>query len=180
MLKPEECVFVIVDIQGTLANVMERSESLHQTVLKLIQGLRLFDIPTLWLEQLPDKLGRTSPILYEQLIEACNPISKQHFSAWNSQEFREQLQDLNRKQIILVGIETHVCVYQTCRDLLDNEFGVHLVIDAVSSRTAGNKQIGVEMMQARGAQITNMESLLFELQHEAVGERFKQLLRLIK
>jgi len=180
MLKPQECVFVVVDIQGTLANVMEKSESLHQTVLKLIQGLRLFDIPTLWLEQLPDKLGKTSPILYEALIETSQPISKQHFSGWNSQEFREQLINLDRKQIILVGIETHVCVYQTCRDLLDNDFGVHLVIDALSSRTAENKQIGIEMMQARGARITNMESLLFELQNKAVGERFKQLLKLIK
>lgn len=180
MLKPEECVFVVVDIQGTLAKVMERSESLHQTVLKLIHGLQLFDIPTLWLEQLPHKLGKTSPILYEQLIKTSSPISKQNFSGWGSQEFTEQLMTLDRKQIILVGIEAHVCVYQTCRDLLDNDFDVHLVIDAVSSRTIENKRIGVEMMQARGAHITNMESLLFELQHEAVGERFKQLLRLIK
>jgi len=180
MLKPEECVFVVVDIQGTLAKVMERSESLHQTVLKLIHGLQLFDIPTLWLEQLPHKLGKTSPILYEQLIKTSSPISKQNFSGWGSQAFREELINLDRKQIILVGIEAHVCVYQTCRDLLDNDFDVHLVIDAVSSRTVENKRIGVEMMQARGAHTTNMESLLFELQHEAVGERFKQLLRLIK
>ncbi|WP_394146675.1 hydrolase [Shewanella atlantica] len=180
MLKPEECVLVVVDIQGGLAGIMEQSEALHQTVLKLIQGLRLFEIPTLWLEQLPQKLGKTSPMLSEELIKTCSPISKQHFSGWNCHDFREQLQQSKRKQIILVGIEAHICVYQTCLDLVKNGFEPHIVVDAVSSRTAENKRIGIKMMQERGAHITNMESLLFELQHEASGERFKQLLRLIK
>jgi nicotinamidase-related amidase len=107
-------------------------------------------------------------------------FAKQHFSGWHAEKCKGQLKELNRKQVLLVGIEAHVCVYQTCRDLLDNGFDIHLVVDAISSRTAANKQLGIEMMQAKGAQITNMESLLFELQHEAVGERFKQLLTLIK
>ncbi len=180
MLKPQECVLVVVDVQGKLAQIMDRSDALHQTLVNLIKGTALFDIPTLWLEQLPDKLGPTSPVIHEVLIKSCHPIAKQHFSGWHAEQFKEQLKGLNRKQVLLVGIEAHVCVYQTCRDLLDNGFDIHLVVDAISSRTAANKLLGIEMMQAKGAQITNMESLLFELQHEAVGERFKQLLKLIK
>lgn len=82
--------------------------------------------------------------------------------------------------MLLAGIETHICVYQTCRDLLDNEYEVHLVTDAVSSRTEANKRLGCEMMTQHGALLTNCESLLFELQAEASGDRFRALLKLIK
>lgn len=180
MLNPQECVLVVVDVQGKLAQVMDSSAELHQTLLNLIKGTALFDIPTLWLEQLPDKLGQTSPLLYQELIKQSSPIAKQHFSGWQAEQFKEQLTALNRTQVLLAGIESHVCVYQTCSDLLENDFDVHLIVDAISSRTAANKLLGIEMMQHKGAQISNMESLLFELQHEAVGERFKALLKLIK
>ena len=80
----------------------------------------------------------------------------------------------------MAGIETHVCVYQTCRDLLDNGYQAHLVTDALASRTEANKVNGIKMMQQHGALTTNVESLLFELQHLAQGDRFKSLLKLIK
>jgi len=81
--------------------------------------------------------------------------------------------------VLLAGIETHVCVYQTCRDLLDQHYSVHVVADAVSSRSVDNKQLGIQMMTAKGATLTNVE-LLFELQHDAQGDRFKALIKLIK
>ena len=167
-------------MQGKLAQIMERSDELHQTLLNLIKGVSLFNIPILWVEQLPDELGQTTPQLYQELIKSNSPIPKQHFSAWHCVEFNEQLKSLNRQQVLFVGIEAHVCVYQTCSDLQENHFQTHLIVDATSSRTAANKQLGIAMMQAKGAQITNMESLLFELQHEAIGDRFKQLIKLIK
>lgn len=85
-----------------------------------------------------------------------------------------------RKQVLLAGIETHVCVYQTCGDLIEQGFDVHLIADAVSSRSESNKHLGIEMMKQQGARLNNSESLLFELQHQAEGERFKALLKLIK
>ncbi|MCL1090100.1 hydrolase [Shewanella profunda] len=180
MLKPEECVLVIVDVQGKLAQIMEGSEKLHQQLQTLIQGAQLFEIPILWLEQLPDKLGTTSPELQTLLDKTSVPIAKVHFSGWHCDEFKQALIHTHRKQIILAGIETHVCVYQTCGDLLANQYSVHLVADAVSSRNQTNKQLGIQMMITRGALLTNVESLLFELQHQAQGERFKTLLKLIK
>lgn len=179
MLKPSETVLVVVDVQGKLARLMHNSEAMHQQLITLISGARIFDIPILWLEQLPDKLGPTSEEL-RLVLEGLNPIAKEHFSGWICDAFREALLATGRKQILLCGIETHICVYQSCRDMLDNGFDVHLVADAMGSRTADNKALGLQMMQQAGATLTNVESLLFELQHHAVGDSFRALLKLIK
>ncbi|NMH65432.1 hydrolase [Shewanella salipaludis] len=180
MLKPEEVVLMIVDVQGKLAQCMDQTERLHQQLSCLILGAQLFDIPVIWLEQLPAKLGPTSPELQTLLSQSSTPLHKQHFSGWQCHEARAALTGLGRKQVLLAGIETHVCVYQTCRDLLDHGYGVHLLADAVSSRELEYKQLGIQMMTQRGALLTNVESLLFELQTEAQGDRFKELLKLIK
>ncbi|MBT1444304.1 hydrolase [Shewanella sp. JM162201] len=179
MLSAAETVLVIVDVQGKLARLMDGSEALHQQLVSLISGARLFDLPIVWLEQLPQKLGATSEEL-QAVLEGHQPIAKEHFSAWPCDAFRAALKHTERKQVLLCGIETHICVYQTCRDLLDNGFDVHLVADAMGSRTAANKALGLQMMLQAGAKLTNVESLLFELQHHAVGDNFKALLKLIK
>ncbi len=180
MLKAEECVLVIVDVQGKLAKVVRQSEQLQHKLHTLVKAAQLFDMPILWLEQIPEKLGATTEEIANILKQSTTPIAKQHFSGWQAEAFQQQLKALGTKQVILAGIETHVCVYQTCRDLLDNGYQTHIVADAMSSRTEANKQYGIAMMQQHGALITNVESLLFELQHQAQGERFKALLKLIK
>ncbi|ABL98857.1 hydrolase [Shewanella amazonensis] len=179
MLKPSETVLVVVDVQGKLARLMYNSEAMHQQLITLISGARIFDIPILWLEQLPDKLGPTSEEL-RLVLEGFSPIPKEHFSGWACDEFQQALNNTGRKQVLLCGIETHICVYQSCRDMLDNGFDVHLVADAMGSRTAENKALGLQMMGEAGAKLTNVESLLFELQHHAVGDSFRALLKLIK
>jgi|TARA_R110000851_G_scaffold179381_1_gene326443 nicotinamidase-related amidase len=180
MLTAEQSVLMIVDVQGKLAQVMQQSAPLHQKLAILIQGAQLFDIPIIWLEQLPDKLGPTSEELSQLLSQTTQPIAKKHFSGWHCEEVKQQLNSLKRHNVILAGIETHVCVYQTCQDLLANDYQVHLVADAMSSRGTDNKVLGVQMMLNDGAKLTNVESLLFELQHVAQGDRFKALLKLIK
>ncbi|QIR15375.1 hydrolase [Shewanella aestuarii] len=180
MINPADCLLMVVDIQGKLAQVMQQSSMLHHRVATLIEGAKLFDMPIIWLEQLPDKLGSTSEELAQLLSPVCQPIAKQHFSSWQSVQVQTTLAQQGRKQVILCGIETHVCVYQTCKDLLENDFDVHIVADAMSSRQLDNKVLGIQMMLNLGAQLTNVESLLFELQHQAQGDRFKALLKLIK
>ena len=180
MLKAEDCILTIVDVQGKLAQLVNESESLHQQLSRLVKGAQLFEVPILWLEQLPDKLGQTTPSLAEILSLTSEPIAKEHFSGWPCETFRQKLIQSGRNQIILAGIETHICVYQTCRDLLEQGYQVSVVCDAVSSRTSENKLLGIDMMQNYGASTTNVESLLFELQHLAQGERFRALLKLIK
>lgn len=180
MINPADCVLMVVDIQGKLAQVMQQSSMLHHRAATLIEGVKLFDMPIIWLEQLPDKLGGTSAELAQLLAPVCQPIAKQHFSGWQSVQLQTTLTQYGRMQVILCGIETHVCVYQTCKDLLENDFDVHIVADAISSRQLDNKVIGIQMMLNLGAQLTNVESILFELQHQAQGDRFKALLKLIK
>ncbi|MBR9728473.1 isochorismatase family protein [Shewanella intestini] len=180
MIPPQETVLMIVDVQGKLAEVMQQTGVLHQQLATLIQGAQLFEIPIIWLEQLPEKLGSTSPSLCQLLEKTTQPISKSHFSGWSCEQVQQQLQAYNPQHIILAGIESHVCVYQTCQDLLSQGYCVHVVADAVSSRSVDNKVLGIQMMINQGALLTNVESLLFEMQHIAQGDRFKALLKLIK
>ena len=180
MLTPQDCVLVIVDVQGKLAQIMHQAETMTSKLETLIKAAELFEIPIVWLEQLPEKLGSTSQSLQTLLSVKHQPIAKAHFSAWHCEAFREAMSSHDRKQVLIAGIETHICVYQTCRDLLDNYFEVNVIVDGVSSRTAENKQLGIQMMTQYGAKVTNCESLLFELQQHASGERFKALLKMIK
>lgn len=180
MLTANESVLVIVDVQGQLAQIMSQSAQLHHNLSVLIAGAQLLDIPIIWLEQLPEKLGKTSPELALLLEKTTSPIAKSHFSGWQCQDAQTQLQALNRPNILLAGIETHVCVYQSCQDFIKEGFKVHLVADAVSSRSNDHKILGIQMMMNLGAKLTNVESLLFEVQQQASGDRFKALLKLIK
>ena len=178
-LQQEQAVLVIVDVQGKLAQIMHQSEALVEQLGLLIDGAKLLNIPIIWLEQLPDKLGSTVESLGIKLSPE-QPIAKSAFSGYGEEAFRDRLQSEGRKQIILAGIETHVCVYQTAQDLLKNNYDVTVVADAVSSRSDENKQIGLQMMTQCGAKLGCVESVLFELQQVAEGEAFRGLIKLIK
>ncbi|MBB1270018.1 isochorismatase family protein [Shewanella sp. SR44-3] len=180
MLTAKDSILLIVDVQGQLAQIMNQTAQLHHNLSILISGAQLLDIPIIWIEQLPNKLGQTSPELVRLLEKSTQPIAKSHFSAWQCQDIQTQLKQLNRPNVLLAGIEAHVCVYQTCQDLLEHDFKVHLVADATSSRSNDHKILGIQMMMNLGAKLTNVESTLFEIQHQASGETFKALLKLIK
>ena len=102
------------------------------------------------------------------------------FSCARNEEFNGRLQELHGHDIILAGIESHVCVYQTAMDLLGQDFTVHVAADAVSSRTDSNKQLGLERMLLEGVVQTSVEMVLFELQGVATGDRFRKLAKLVK
>ncbi len=178
MITIENSGLFIIDVQGTLAEQMHESSALFKNLSILIQGAKLLDIPIVWVEQLPDKLGSTHKDILPYLSEQS--ISKSTFSAWGDNEVRSQVEKLNRRNWLVAGIECHVCVYQTVRDLLKMHYDVHVVSDAVSSRTQDNKKIGLQAMQAAGAKMTSTEMVLFELQQKAEGEVFKQLIKLVK
>ncbi|MGL4472979.1 MAG: isochorismatase family protein [Shewanella sp.] len=180
MLQLDKCVLVLIDVQGKLAQSVRHSKELHHKLQQAISAWSVFDRPLLWVEQLPDKLGHTSEVLQPLLSHYAPVIAKQHFSAMANAEFVERLQASGCKQVVLAGIETHICVYQTCRDLIHAGFEVFILVDGMSSRNKQDYQVGIQMMQALGAKLHTVESMVFELQHEATGERFKQLLKIIK
>ena len=179
MLKIENTTLLIVDIQGNLAHSMHGKELLFKNVQKLIKGIQILGIPILWVEQNPRGLGLTIPEIAD-LLSDIQPISKMSFSSCRNDRFVQALNALNRKQVLIAGIETHVCVYQTAAELVDIGYDVQVVTDAVSSRNMENKEIGLQRMRDSGVSLTSVETALFELLKVAEGEQFSEILKIVK
>jgi nicotinamidase-related amidase len=181
MLSCDQTVLLLVDVQGRLARIMHDQASLFNSLELLIKGIRILDIPILWMEQIPSKLGPTVEEIRPLMTGSdMTPIEKDCFSCCNEPVFMDQFTALNRKQVLITGIETHICVFQTTNDLLEKGCDVHVVSDCVSSRTLANKEIGLQRMQQSGAWITSVEMALFELLKHARGDHFKKIVSLIK
>lgn len=179
MLSRDHAALVLIDIQGKLAALMHEREVLYRQLQVLVQGAQVLELPILWLEQYPQGLGPTIPEVAD-LLAGQKPLAKTCFSACGLRAFQIQLRQSGRRQILLAGIESHICVYQTARDLLGLGYHVEIVADAVSSRTAENKALGLQKMAGAGAQITGVEMCLFELLQEAGTAEFKQIAALVK
>ena len=179
MLNQNNCCLVVVDVQGKLAQLMHNKETLFKNIRILIQSAKILNIPILWCQQVPAALGPTIPEIAELLTDN-QPINKSSFSCCGCEEFNSKLENLGRKQILLSGLETHVCVYQTTVDLLAHNYKVDCVADAVSSRTLENKQIGLKRITAEGARISSTEMALFEILRIAEHPQFRQIVKLVK
>ena len=179
MLIIDNTALIIIDVQEKLFRVIDNREALLENLQKIISGARGLGIPLLVTEQNPAGLGVTLPEL-KTLLADIPPISKFSFSCCADERCMQQLADLKRTQFLLAGIETHICVYQTALDLLDQGYEVEVLTDCVGSRTVENKSLGLEKMKQAGAQITGIEMALFELLRVAKGDSFKELSRLVK
>jgi nicotinamidase-related amidase len=179
MLQIHNCCLVVVDVQGKLAQLMLDKQALFKNIQILIKAAKILDIPILWCQQCPDSLGPTVPQIAE-LLAGNKPIDKAAFSCCGSGEFNTRLNELARQQVLLCGIEAHVCIYQTAIDLLTKGFSVDVIADAVSSRTAENKQIALSRMAKQRVNISCTEMALFELLKTAEHPQFKQIAKLIK
>ncbi len=141
-MKHEEIVIVFVDVQEKLSKVIDNFEEIDKNLEILLKASTLLEVPLLWLEQYPRGLGTTNENLKTLLLEkGLSPIVKNTFSAYLSPSFRSELELLSRKHVILVGTETHICVYQTAKDLLEHGYEVDVIVDCVGSRTQNNKDI---------------------------------------
>lgn len=179
MLSRESAVLIVIDIQGNLFEVMQSKEELLANAIKLVKGAKIFNLPIIITEQIPEKLGQTLPILSQELAGTAT-ISKDSFSCWGNIQFKEKIESFGRKEIIIFGIECHVCVYQTASDLIHYGYDVYVVADAVSSRTKENSATGIEAMNNSGAHITSTEMVLFELLRSAGDAKFKEIYKLVK
>ncbi|HOW57923.1 MAG TPA: hydrolase [Smithellaceae bacterium] len=179
MVSRTAAVLIVIDIQGNLAQAMLDKENLFASAVKMIRGAHIFNLPVIATEQIPEKLGRTIPQINAEL-NGGGIISKESFSCWGSDIFRQELEAHSRRQAIVLGIETHVCVYQTVLDLIAHGYDVHVVADAVSSRTAANRSIGLARMQEAGAHITSTETVLFEMLRTAADSKFKDVYKIVK
>lgn len=178
MLTRDGAVLVVVDVQGKLARLMHEAEALFDALSRLIRGARVLEVPVVATEQNPAGLGPTIEELAPLLPGPVIP--KMAFSCCGEPAFEKSLEATGRRQVLLAGIETHICVYQTARDLLSRGREVHVVADGVSSRTAGNRAVGLEKMRAAGAEVTSVETALFEMLAVAEGSAFKEILRIVR
>lgn len=179
MLEQSQTALVVIDVQGKLATLMHDKETLFANLKRLIQGAKLLGLPIVLTEQYPQGLGDTSPEL-KALMPEVQPITKMSFSCCGEPRFLDALRALQRKQMLVAGIESHICVYQTVRDLLREGYEVEVVADAVSSRSPENRALGLSRMKDMGATLTSTEMSLFELLRQAGTSVFKEISKLVK
>ena len=179
MLNAVEAVLVLVDFQEKLANIVDRSNLVAPNVLKMVKGCQALDIPILPTLQVPEKLGPILPIL-EQPLKGNNRYPKAVFSALREPNFVLALSQVKRKQVILMGIEAHVCVLQTGFDLLDAGYQVHVLSDGVFSRTAENHDLALNRLHEAGATLSSVEIALFEMIRTSQHPEFRTISKLVK
>lgn len=175
----EDSLCLVIDVQERLIPAVDASEALMSTVVRLIEGLKVLDVPFLLSEQYPKGLGPTLPAVLERLPDIL-PWPKLGFSCCDEPHLLEALLASGRKNIVVCGVEAHVCVLQTVVDLVALGFQPVVVADAVSSRDPVDVVRALERMRAEGAIVTGSESLLFELTRAAGTERFKAISKLVK
>lgn len=179
MLEEKSSCLAIVDVQGKLARLMFEKDTLFKNIQILIKAAKILSIPILWCQQQPKAIGVTVPEI-SNLLTDNKPIDKACFSCCACDEFDNALDRTQTKQVLLCGIEAHVCIYQTAVELIAGGKEVHLIADAVSSRTSRNKEIAIQRMTAEGVKISSTEMALFELLKTAEHPQFKQIVQLIK
>jgi len=178
MLKRENAVLVFIDVQGRLAELVDGADALFKNLRRLLEGMKALEIPVIVTEQIPEKLGATRDEFQPFIAEP--PVAKSTFSCCGEPVFCKTMENLKQTQVILCGIETHVCIYQTAMDLLAAGYEVQVVTDAVSSRDPANKTLALRRMEAEGVKLTGTEMLLFELLGDAKSQQFKCILQIIK
>lgn len=179
MLDQDNTVLMIIDVQGRLAQLMANQTSLFKHLGVMVEGAKLLDLPIIWAEQLPDKLGPTIPEISEQLTH-IKPIPKCTFSCTGNSDIMRALAETGKKNVLLIGIEAHICVYQTAIGLKKNGYHVEVIADAVGSRTEENKAIGINKMRNQGIEISCVETVFFELMETAEHPAFRSIQKLFK
>jgi len=175
----KETVAVFIDFQEKLLPHIHEGENILQNCMRLIKGMQILSVPIIITQQYTRGLGPTVPAII-QLIPEFKHIEKISFSCYEEVTFKEEIALLGKQNIILCGIESHVCVLQTCIDLLEAGLKPVVVEDCVSSRRSNDKKVAIERMRQEGARITTIESLLFELTRCAGNELFKRISEIVK
>lgn len=173
-------LFLIVDFQEKLVPHIHDHEKILANLVRIGQAAPILKVPLWVTEQYPKGLGRTVPELENHLKKGVRKFEKNTFSCFGSDEFQEEVENLRSTSLIVAGIETHVCVFQTVLNGLDAGMDVHVVADAVGSRDPENTRIALERCLQEGAHVTSTEMVLFELLGKAGTPEFKQIQALIK
>jgi nicotinamidase-related amidase len=171
---------LVIDIQSRLTPAMppDALASVVKYTRALVGAAKELGLPVLATEQYPKGLGNLIPEVREVL--PTPPLEKVHFSCGADPAFAAALEKTGRRQLVVCGMETHVCVFQTVRDLVAAGYEVHVCSDAVSSRTEEHRRTGLELCRDAGAIVTTAETAIFDLLHEAATPEFKKVAPLVK
>jgi len=174
-----DTVALVVDIQDKLFPHIDNNDSLKINCQILLSGLKVLEVPIIVTEQYPKGLGSTIKDL-SVLVDNFSPIEKLSFSCCGEKKFLEAVQGYGKRNIIIFGIETHVCVLQTVMDLIERGYHPVIIEDCVSSRKPKDRETALKRMAREGVIITTYESILFELCEVAGTDQFKQISKLVK
>ena len=178
-LKPSRAILIVVDVQELFRPLIHQMELVVANCSRLMRFSDRLDIPQIVTEHYPAKLGGTIESL-ASLAPNFDPVEKISFSCAGDAGFLSRLKSTRRDQVILCGIETHVCIYQTARDLLDEGYQVVIAADAVSSRQVTNRNLGLAYMRDLGAQVMTTEMVMFEIRRVARTDEFKSVSEILK
>lgn len=167
-------------MQEAFRDNIKKFDDVAERIAIAAKGTRLLNVPILVTEQYPKGLGHTAHEITEALPEGTEVIEKTAFSSCGAESFISKLENTQRKQVLVAGIEAHICVNQTVHDLLAMNFQVHLLTDCVTSRNKNDRATGLAKMQQSGAIPSSVEMALFELMRDARHEQFKAIQGLIK
>ncbi len=179
-LNTDTSVFLFIDIQEKLIKAQLEPEKIIKNTSILAKTANILEVPVIISEQYPKGLGSTLPSIMDNLPTHREYFEKSTFSCAQNEKFKEILKKTNKKQIIICGMETHICVHQTVTDLIDSGYEVHIVKDAISSRKQAEYDLGIERMCLCGAIPTSTEMVLFELLKASTHEKFRDIQALIK
>jgi nicotinamidase-related amidase len=181
-IQKDKTSLVVIDMQERLINAIPEKtrESITKNAGILIESAKTLGIPITVTEQYPKGLGLTIPGIKEAVGNDFSPIEKVVFSCARSPEFKSALKGTGRQEVLICGIETHVCVLQTVIDLINDGYTVYVPADAVASRKELDWERGIKLIENAGAIVGTTETFLFQLLERAGTEEFKKISRLIK
>ncbi|MFZ2447347.1 MAG: isochorismatase family protein [Syntrophobacteraceae bacterium] len=175
----EDCLLLIIDIQRAMLKVIDTWRNVARKVNQLTQAADALGIPILLTEQYNKGLGGTIQEVLDR-IRSPKVFHKEHFSACLETDFPPLIESYHRSQIVVVGMETHVCVLQTGLDLIAKGYRLQLVADGVASRTSQNRDIAIDLLREAGAVITSAEIVIFQWARRANTEEFRKVLPIVK
>lgn len=179
MLVQENSLIVVIDVQGNLAEIVADSDTARNNAKTLIRGGLALDLPIILTAQAPEKIGHTKEDVLT-LLPGAPEIPRMSFSVWADPTCKSTIEKSGRKQVLLCGFESHICLYQSAIELHQAGYDVFLVADAISSRSLENKQVALAEMRAEGVHLTSVEMALFSLMRDARHPAFKEISRMIR
>ncbi|MEM4245952.1 MAG: hydrolase [Candidatus Bathyarchaeia archaeon] len=175
----QNVIILCIDFQEKLLPYIFDFEKIVKNAIIMIKAAKILQVPIIVTEQYPKGIGRTVKPVADALGE-YQPVEKVHFSCFQEEDFTSKLQKLGRENLIIMGIESHVCIYQTTREAINAGYHAYILEDAMSSRVRENHEIAVRRMISEGAIPSSVEMTIFELLKKAGTPEFREILKIVK